>query len=127
MITAGVDRTVASIMYAAVRRFGPRWFANVTPNCWYTCTDGPHILEATVYPKFEEDDWQKIQSAVKKNVSISLKELEELADDLLAGAVDMDKAEAKAIMVGTIASLDGTMNIERLEGPAPYNWTWMWK
>ena len=80
MISNGVERKKALIMWAAVYRFGPRWSRNQSM-CWDICACSDAFIEhLTVQPEFSNFEFQKLKSLLLKHPNSTISEISKKID-----------------------------------------------
>jgi Protein of unknown function (DUF1353)/Bacterial SH3 domain len=119
MIDSGVSKSKAMLMWAAVYRFGPRWFKSESA-CWGTCAGDAeiHYENVSVQPRLSQQDLRTIKRIVRDNPGASRSDIEQLVEEHAF-------KESVAYWRGTLSRMTDdrrTKGIEQMQGRAPWFW-----
>lgn len=81
MIADGVDHAQATLMWAAVYRFGPRWTQNEA-TCWNACAGSPVLwVDVRIDPTFVLEDFEKLKRFISNNPALEKEKLIKFIND----------------------------------------------
>jgi len=117
MLSSGVGPFMAKLMYAAVYRFGPRWYRDKSV-CWGTCAgDNVQIEDVVITPRFDSGEFSTIKDYVERFPNASLEQVQFFIEETTNAYNELDSAHIE----GVIAD-ERTGKTKAIDGDAPINW-----
>jgi Protein of unknown function (DUF1353) len=120
MIADGVGRSEATLIWAAVYRFGPRWTQGEA-TCWNGCIGAPVLwVDVRIDPEFVDKDLDELKQFIADNPAIEREKLISVINAQLSGAPATLSGRVIDFNDDDVPAGDGNINVSNYDDALKY-------